>query len=181
MRKKLARHQGIFWLIAFSASSGVPALAGIEATATKSLTVQPAGPRGGEAGSRYLNVEGTKNERYASFGLLVFQLPQGESQQGDVKDLSLRLVRSVPRFAKDGTVRFFLAEPVDRGTDTLAGLKFDESSLNGVGKDAFKASHPLGSGTFSKVKTGQVDTSKLTPDEAGRAYLRGRLKAGGTI
>jgi hypothetical protein len=74
-----------------------------------------------------------------------------------------------------------LAEPRDQGTDSLAGLKFDPRSPNGLGKDAFKAVHPLGSGTFTRVKTVQVDSFALTPDEAGRTYLQGQLRASGTI
>jgi hypothetical protein len=38
--------------------------------------------------------------------------------------------------------------------------------------DAFTAVHPLGSGTFAKVETGQADTFALKPGEAGRTYLR---------
>jgi hypothetical protein len=178
MHKRRASYPAIFGFVAFSLSLGAPALAGTETTAARSLTIQPAGPRQGEAGSRHFNVEGAKNERYASFGLLVFQLPKGE---GDVEKLSLRLVQSIPRFARDGKVRFLLAEPRDQGADSLAGLKFDPNSPGGIGKDAFKAVHPLGSGTFTKVKTGQADTFALTPDEAGRTYLQGQLKAGGTI
>jgi hypothetical protein len=85
------------------------------------------------------------------------------------------------RFARDGKVRFLLAEPRDPGGDSLTGLKFDPKSPGGLGKDAFQAVHPLGSGTFTKVKTGQADSFTLTLDEAGRAYLRGQLKAGGMI
>jgi hypothetical protein len=177
MRKRLARYQAIFGFMAFSLSSGLPFQAGTEATATRSLTIQPAGPRQGEAGNRYFNVEGARNDRYASFGVLVFQLPRGE---GEVEKQSLRLVQSIPRFARDGKVRFLLAEPHDQGTDTLAALKFDQKTPGGLG-EAFKAVHPLGSGTFTKVKTGQVDTFALTPDEAGRTYLTGQFKAGGTI
>jgi hypothetical protein len=123
-------------------------------------------------------VEGAKNDRYASLGVLVFQLPNSE---GEVEKLSLHLVQRIPRFAKDGKVRFLLAEPRDQGTDTLAGLKFDPKSPGGLGKDAFKAIHPLGSGTFTKVRTGQANTFDLKPDEAGRTYLRDQLKAGGTF
>ena len=99
-------------LVAFSTSLALPALAGTEVTATRSLTIQPAGPRQGEAGSRYFNVEGARNDRYASFGVLVFQFPKGE---GDVEKLSLRLVQSIPRFARDGKVKFLLAKPRDSG------------------------------------------------------------------
>src|SRR5262249_50739096 len=149
MWKKLARYQAVFGFVAFSASLGIPAQAGTEAIATRSLTIQPAGPRQGEAGSRYFNVEGVENDRDASFGVLIFQLPRGE---GDVEKLSLRLVQSVPRFARDGKVKFLLAEPRDQGTGNLAGLKFDPKSPDGLGKEAFKAIHPLGSGTFTKAK-----------------------------
>jgi hypothetical protein len=178
MRKKLARYKAMLGLVAFSLPLEAPSQAGTEVTATRSLTIQPAGPRQGEPGSRYFNVEGVKNDRYASFGVLVFQLPRCE---GDIEKLSLRLVQSIPRFAKDGKVRFLLAEPRDQGTDTLAGLKFDPKSPDGLGQEAFQAVHPLGSGAFTKVQTGQVDTFALTPDEARRTYLQGQLKAGGTI
>jgi hypothetical protein len=47
--------------------------------------------------------------------------------------------------------------------------------------DAFKVVRPLGSGTFTKVKTGQADTFDLKPDDGGRTYLRDQLKAGGAI
>jgi hypothetical protein len=141
----------------------------------------PTGPRQGEAGSRYFNVEGVKRDRYASFGVLVFELPKGRDQAGEVEGLSLRLVQSIPQFAQDGNVKLFLAEPQDRGTDSLPGLRFEAKSSGGVAKDAFKAQHPLGSATFKKVETGHADTFELKPDEGGRRYLRDRTKAGGTI
>ena len=81
----------------------------------QSLTVQPAGPRQGEPGNRYFNVEGTRNDQYACFGVLVFGLPKGADQAGEVQALSLRLVQSVARFSKDGKVKFLLAEPPDVG------------------------------------------------------------------
>ena len=181
MRKILVGHPVILGFVVLSASSGLPALAGIEATAAKSLTIQPVGPRAGEPGSRYFNIEGVRNERYASFGVLVFQLPKDPDPKGDVANLSLRLIQSIPRFAKDGKIRFLLAGPSDQGSDSLTGLKFDPNSPDGLGKGAFQAVHGLGSGTFTQVRTGQADTFNLTPDEAGQRYLRGRLKAGGAI
>jgi hypothetical protein len=60
-------------------------------------------------------------------------------------------------------------------------LKFEAGSPGGVAKDAFKALHPLGSGTFTKVETGHADTFDLKPDEGGRRYLRDQVKAGGTL
>ncbi len=181
MRTMQSRHQAILWFFALATTPSFPAIAGIQSTATKTLTVQPAGPRPGEAGSRYFNVEGVKKERYASFGVLAFEVPKGGEQAGNVQALSLRLVQSVARFTQDGKVRFFVAEPADRGTDPLAALKFEAGSSGGVGKDAFKALHPMGSRTFKKIETGHVDEVELKPDEAGKRYLRDRIKAGGTI
>jgi hypothetical protein len=130
---------------------------------------------------RQLFVEGTKNDRYASFGLLAFELSKNGGQAADIKTLSLRLVQSLPRIAKDGKVRFYLAEPLDGRGDPLSGLMFVPKSPSGVGKDAFKARHLLGSETFKKVETGHADTFEFRPDAAGQDYLRDRLKAGGTI
>jgi hypothetical protein len=137
MRTMLTRHQTILWFLPLVTSPGFPALAVIESTAIKSLTVQPAGPRPGEAGSRYLNVEGVRKDRCASFGVLAFELPKSGDLAGDVQALNLRLVQSVARFTQDGKVRFYLAETADRGTDPLARLKFEAGSSGGVSKDAF--------------------------------------------
>jgi hypothetical protein len=116
MMTMLIRHQASLWFLAVATSPSLSALAEIKATATRSLTVQPAGPRQGEARSRYFNVEGVKKGRYASFGALVFELPKGEDQAGDVETMSLQLVQSNARFTQDGKVRFFLTEPSDRPT-----------------------------------------------------------------
>jgi hypothetical protein len=62
-----------FFLASFMVS---PTFAGSEVVANKSLTIQPTGPRSGDSGSKYLNIEGKSNEKYTSFGVLVFELPQ---------------------------------------------------------------------------------------------------------
>jgi len=118
------------------------------------------------------------NDRYTSFGILLFQLPK---DQGEVGKPGLRLVPSIPGFAKDGKLRFLLAETRDPGTGVLARLRLDPKASGGIGQEAFKAVHPLGSGSFTKVKTGRVDQFDLKPDQAGRIYLRGQLKAGAAI
>jgi hypothetical protein len=172
---------GPLCLFALATIPALPVRAEIRATATRSLTVQPTGPRQGENGSRYFNVEGVKKDRYASFGVLVFGLPKGGDRAGEVERPSLRLVQGVARFAQDGKVKFFLAEPPDRAGDPLAGLRFEAGSPGGVARDAFKALHPLGSGTFTKAETGHADKFEVKPEEGGRRYLRDRIRAGGTV
>ncbi len=149
----------------------VPARAGVEITATRSLTIRPDGPRTGDAGSKYLNVEGKDNEKYASYGVLVFDLPK-EVKGSEVKAMSLTLTQSIPQFAKDGAIKFLLALDVDAAED----LKFDASTPDGVGS-RIKPLHALGSGTFKKVETGKTESFSLSVDDS----VRERIVKGGKL
>jgi hypothetical protein len=146
-----------------------PAFAETEVVASKSLTIQPTGPRAGDAGSKYFNVEGKDNEKYASFGVLVFEIPK-EIQGKQIKNLILSLVQSIPRFAKDGGIKFFLAPDLNDGGE----LKFDLSAADGVGSQ-IRSLLPLGSGQFKKIETGKVDVFSLTVDDT----IRERISKGG--
>jgi hypothetical protein len=139
--------------------------------ASKSLTVQPNGPRSGDAGSKYLNIEGKDNEKYASFGVLVFEIPK-EVQDKKVKSMTLTLVQSIPKFAKDGEIHFFLAPDLDAKGD----LKFDPNAPDGVGSQ-IKPLHALGSANFKKIETGKTESFSLTVDGA----VRERIAKGGKL
>jgi hypothetical protein len=157
-----------FPLAAFIA---IPAQAGVAIVASQSLTVQPGGPRPGEAGSKYLNIEGKDNEKYASFGVLIFRIPK-EDHGKQVKGVTLTLVQSIPRFAKDGAIRFLLAPDLD----TAEKLKFDPSAPDGVGSQ-IKSLHPLGSGEFKQIATGKTESFSLIVDDA----VRERIAKGGRL
>jgi len=143
----------------------IPTQAGVEVVASKSLTVQPNGPRPGDGGSKYFNIEGKDNEKYASFGVLIFQIPK-EVLEKRVKSVTLTLVQSLPKFAKDGMIRFFLEPDLDPKPD----LKFDPNAADGVGSQ-IKPVHPLGSGNFKQVKTGEIEQFTLTLDDSCRKRL----------
>ena len=145
--------------------------AGEEVIASKSLTIQSSGPRSGDAGSKYFNIQGKDNEKYASFGVLVFDIPK-EIQDKKLKNLTLTLVQSVPKFAKDGTIRFFLAPDLDTTND----LKFDATASDGVGSQ-IKSLHPLGQGDFKKIETGKTESFSLTVDDT----TRGQVAKGGRV
>ena len=138
----------------------IPNQAGVEVVASKSLTVRPSGPRSGDAGSKYFDIQGKDNEKYASFGVLVFEIPK-EIQEKKVKSVTLTLVQSIPKFAKDGAIRFFLAPDLDAAGD----LKFDPSAPDGVGSQ-IKTLHALGSGNFKKIETGKTESFSLTVDRS---------------
>jgi hypothetical protein len=137
----------------------------------KSLTVQPNGARSGGVGKQYFNVEGKDNDKYASFGVLIFDIPK-EIDASKIKGIALTLVQSIPKFAKDGEVKMFFAPNLDPTAD----FKFDPMSENGVGHQ-LKPLHDLGSGTFKKVKTGEMQLFTLKLDGALRAGIArgGRL------
>jgi hypothetical protein len=137
----------------------------VEVNASKSLVIQPGGPRSGDAGSKYFNIEGKYNDKYASFGVLVFEIPKAV-QDKQVKSMMLTLVQSIPRFAKDGAIRFFLAPDLDAAED----LKFDPNAADGVGKQ-IKNLHELGSANFKKVQTGMTESFSLTVDDVVRQLI----------
>jgi hypothetical protein len=153
------------------------ALAGLTVTAAKSLTIQPGGPRGGEGGAEYLNIEGKANGRYASFGLLTFAAAKSETKPGRVEGITLTLVQSIPRFAKDGKVKFYL---IKQAPTAPAELKFEPERAGGV-TEALDARCALGGGEFKKIETGHADTFGLSLDEAGQALVQKQLESGGEI
>jgi hypothetical protein len=149
----------------------IPAQASEAVIATKSLTIQPSGPRSGDAGNKYFNIQGKGSDKYASFGVLVFEVPK-EITGSKIKGMSLTLVQSIPAFAKDGAVKLYLAPELDPAAD----LKFDSKSENGVG-DQIKVLNELCSGTFKKVKNGEKQSFTLTLDDA----CKERVSKGGRL
>lgn len=138
---------------------------GADVSASQSLTIQPNGPRTGESGTKYFNVEGKENDKYASFGVLIFDVPK-DVQGRKVKGMTLVLAQSVPRFAKNGAIKFFLAPEFD----PKAELKFVLNSSDGVGGQ-IKVLRPLGSGSFKKVENGKADAFRLMLDDAAREQI----------
>jgi hypothetical protein len=148
-----------------------PAHAGVEVTASKSLTIQPGGPRSDENGSEYFNIEAKDNKQYASFGVLIFEIPK-EAQDKKVKSVTLTLVQSVARFSKDGAIRFFLAPDLN----DVGDLKFDTKTSDGLG-NRIMAFQAMGSGNFKKLETGKTEAFSLTLDDIARE----RIAKGGNL
>jgi hypothetical protein len=146
-----------------------PAFAETEVVASRSLTIQPTGSRAGEAGGKYFNIEGKANGKYASFGVLVFEIPK-EIQGKQIKNVTLSLVQSIPKFAKDGGIKIFLAPDLNEEGE----FKFDPNASGGVGNQ-IRSLLPLGSGQFKKIETGKVDVFDLTVDDT----VRERVAKGG--
>jgi hypothetical protein len=191
----------------FVASSAFPsaARADIEVVASNSASIQQNGPRAGQNGKNYFNVQGKSNGKegaYACFGVVDFNCRKPEAPISKVEGLTLTLVQSVPSFAKDGNVKIYLAtdtetsiaspprpaeredrtakaasEPADKAASPL---KFQMTAADGLGTQ-FKNRLPVGTGTFKKIETGRVDVMSLSLGDEAKSYLRFQINEGGPI
>jgi hypothetical protein len=144
---------------------------GTEMVASQSLTIQPTGPRSGDPGKKYFNVEGKDNEKFASLGVLVFDVPK-DVQEKKVKGLTLTLIQTSPKFAKEGAIKLFLAPDLD----SKAELKFDAETPGGVGKQ-IEPLEALGTGEFKNPEQGKTQSFRLTLNDA----VRDRIAKGGKL
>jgi hypothetical protein len=144
--------------------------------ASKSAIVQPAGPRGGDGGSNYFNIEGKKNDKHASFGVLSFAAPKLDAASPPIDGFELRLVQSLARFAKDGKLKFYLVASNRDPSD----LKFDPKHADGLG-DQIKNPHLLGVADFKMVETGRADRFAFALNDGDRTLLQTVIKDGAEI
>jgi hypothetical protein len=110
-------------------------------------------------------IEGKDNEKYSSFGVLIFEISK-QVQDKKVKSVTLTLVQSIPRFAKDGAIRFYLAPDLPDAED----LKFDTNAIDGLG-NRIMAFHVMGSGTFKKIRTGTTESFSLIVNDVVREQI----------
>jgi hypothetical protein len=177
--------RGWVYFLAIAASTGSAAVAAEELAASKSVMVQKTGPRTGDSAGKYFNVQGKRSGdggKYACFGVLEFAAPKSDAK---IKGMTLTLVQSVPPFAKDGKIRFYLTTDTKTplaGADGAAGspLKFNDAAADALG-DQLRPRHAIGSAAFKKQETGHPDSFALTLDSAAIGYLKSQIEKGGSI
>jgi hypothetical protein len=103
--------------------------------------------------------------------VLFFEIPK-DVQGKPIKSLTLNLVQSIPKFAKDGGLEFFMAPDLNDAGD----LKFDPNAPDGVGSQ-IKPLQLVGSGNFKKIETGKTESFSLTADDT----VRERIVKGGNL
>ena len=159
--------EAFFMIAALTAIGAAPG--GAESAVSECVTVQTTGPRGGEAGSRFLNVEGNNNGKYAAFGLLVFPSPSVTPQA--VGKATLTLHQSIARFSKDGRVKLYLLKSAPKD------LRFEVSVAEGLGGQLPDRA-PAGTADFAKGDTGKIDRLTLALDAAGLELLKAQIAGG---
>jgi len=160
----------------------------ISVLAFDNATVQPAGPRPGDNGKRFFNMEGNQNGNFASFGVADFTFPHrgedgDESEIESIRDLVVTLVQANAAFTADGALHFWLT------TDTTTDIQpSDDPAISFIRADdpdgldqQLVPRFFLGSGMFVQVDDGQVDTYSFRLSRGPRRYLRRQIGRGGTV
>ena len=158
------------------------AQAQISLAAFDNATVQPAGPRPGDNGKRFFNMEGNGNGDFASFAVADFT-PHMPGQEGMPVRLTVTLVQANAAFTSNGDLHFWLT------TDTTTDIQpSDNPAVRFITPDDPDGLDDqlvprlfLGSGTFVEVDDGQMDdySFDLSPDAS--QYLRDQISNCGNI
>lgn len=156
----------------------------VSVLAVDNATVQPAGPRPGDNGKRFFNIEGNGSDVFSSFGVADFTLPRHEdSEEESIRMLTLTLTQSNAGFTHDGGLHFWVTTDTAtdiQPSDTPAITFVHEDDPDGLdGQLAPRFS--LGSGSFVQVDDGQMDSFSFGVSRQLARYLRRQISRGGTI
>jgi hypothetical protein len=177
------------WVAALFILSGSSARADqISVLAFDNATVQPAGPRPGDNGKRFFNMEGNQSGMFASFGVADFTFPHHdedgeESEIESIRSLTVTLVQANAAFTADGALHFWLTTDTNtdiQPSDTPAVKFIREDDPDGLDQQLAPRFF-LGSGMFVQVDDGQVDTFSFRLSRQARQYLRRQISRGGTV
>jgi hypothetical protein len=148
-------------------------------------TVQPAGPRSGDNGKNYFNIEGISNGSFASFGVADFDSSTFgiNFTVGTVTAVTITLNQDNASFTANGAINFYITE------DTITSIQpdptnpeviFDLSDPEGL-NGQLQPIHALGSGLFIQGPNGTMDVFSFALDDATAAYVIGVLNSQGTL
>jgi hypothetical protein len=148
-------------------------------------TVWQTGPRAGDNGKAYFDVEGVLNGDFAAWGAADFDSSTlGINFTVDtVTDVAVTLVQDNAAFTTDGAINFYITEDTTTSIqpDPVNPAVFfdltDPEGLNGQ----LQPIHFLGSGKFAQGPSGTVDVFSFTLDDASAAYVSGVLNNMGTL
>lgn len=136
-------------------------------------TVQPGGPRTGANGKNFFNIEGSSYGNFSSFGVADFNgsdLSFGGDPVAMITGISLSFVQSNAGFTTDGALRFFVTTStadIQPGSSLVYNSAFGE---NGIGSQ-LDPIELLGTGTFTEIANGTVDTYNFDNLSAGASAM----------
>ena len=156
-----------------------------ELKAVQAVTVEATGPKSGDNGDKYFNIEGTANKTHASFGLLRFDAAtlkkDLDSKYGagkyKITNVTLQLTQSPAKFSKEGQVNIFFR------ADTTPNLNVQSLKYPYIPGDKTVGGGKIAIGSPSKTKAkaeteeNVVEAYNLTNDPSGNG-LKDALQAG---
>jgi hypothetical protein len=195
------RHRRLWALFAAVSLAVTPVRADtFSVLAFDNATVQPGGPRTGDYGKIYFNIEGSNNNSFASFGAADFNSSNLADANGNMisgsltalNTITITLTQANASFTNPGSLNFYLVE------DTTTSIQpndhaviFDATDPEGLNGQLVPL-HMLGSGSFTGTYTptdtsGTGDTFTFPPDSCSQldsatvAYALAVLSSGGTF
>ncbi len=146
-------------------------------------TIQPGGPRPGDNGKFFFNVEGRNNGDFASYGVLDFDASQLGLPR-DVQSLNYILLifeKHNAAFSRAGTVRFYLTEDfadIEPGTSTLIFDANDPpTGLSNQLQPRTEFIEYLVGGQVPLGMSGDYDVFLFVPPLAAEEYIKAMLNA----
>lgn len=154
--------------------------------ATDDATVQGAGPRTGSNGKAFYNMEGSANGSFASFGVSEFNFSTLTPTLGGtvtgVSGVSLQLTQSNAAFSVAAPISVYYT--TNNSVNIQPGSSIKDAGGDGAASvdAAFSPLTLLGSGNFTNIANGTVDSVSLT-SLSGSALTDfiNALNSGGTI
>lgn len=150
-------------VIALAAALGAAGAQAADSTAIGNATVQGAGVRTGSNGEAFLNIEGSANGSFASYGVVRFDLGTVQSQfdaqfgagKWAISSITLQLTQSNASFTSDGDVGVYFTN-----NDSVALTSPSPLTYANFGTSFADASRILGY-TFHQTATGDTDAYTL--------------------
>ncbi len=155
------------------------------ALAQNNATVQPAGPRLGDNGLAFFNVEGATNGTNASFGVLEFNSPDlGYGQVSEVDSVAIALTEDEASFTSEGSVEFYVTTDTTTSimNDGSSPLFFDATDPQGL-NGQLQTLYRLGGGHFHPIRSGHKDRFQFSVAAGSdlEAYLINQINTGDII
>lgn len=154
--------------------------------ARANATVLVGGVRSAPNNDNFLNIEGSGNPGFFSFGVAEFDLsgfaPAPETVDS-VNSIQLVFTQSNASFTKDGNLAFYITTDLDASIAAgSTNLKYDSTNdpERGLGSQ-LQDLYFLGTGVFTQVGTGSQDTYTFTLSGAAQAYVREQFVNGGVF
>ena len=139
----------------------------------------------GEVDDAFFNVQGDDDD-FTVYSLVDFETTS-IGQVSAITSLTLDLSQANADFSADGDVEFFLATDT-RDVDVDDSARYISAQANGganTGADVvgseFGTLHSLGTGTYTVVADGEVDSFVLSLDAAGEAFAISQINSGGLL